>query len=137
MRNRFILGLVLLAVGFLTGFFLEFPKARDLGSRLDQTANELAKCRGDLAVSRFRDLASLSYLEATRKNYGTATEHALKLFQDLDSYLAKAGEPALRPKLEEALAMRGSVLATLNKADAAAVGELQNLVLKLHEAAQP
>ena len=73
------------------------------------------------------------YLEATRKNYGTAAEYSSRLFERSQQMAANTGDPALRAALEDVLRARNTITAELAKGDPAVVTDLQPIVMRLEE----
>lgn len=67
MRNKVIIGILLLIAVFLVSFFPQFLKARRLET-------ELREARQQYAVAQLRDVIGLAYLQASQKNYGLAAE---------------------------------------------------------------
>jgi uncharacterized protein len=68
-----IVGIVLFLAGFLLGFIPEYQKASKLTTQLE-TARLESKLR------EIRALASLSYIDATKLNYGSAAEDSERMF---------------------------------------------------------
>jgi type II secretory pathway component PulM len=62
-RNKVIIGILLLIAVFLVSFFPQFLKARRLET-------ELREARQQYAVAQLRDVIGLAYFQATQKNYG-------------------------------------------------------------------
>lgn len=104
--------------------------------RTIQLNADLAEARAQLRIAEARDLASLSYLEVTRNNFGIASQHASQMFDRLGDLSASAEEPA-RSAAATALGKRDTLMKQLATADAAARSELQDLVGKLIPAAKP
>ena len=121
MKNKVIVAAVAVVAVFLIGFLPQYIKA----NRLD---NELGQMRQQVADAELRDLAALAFLQANQKNYGLAAETAGRFFN-------RAREVAGgRKTIEELTAPRDKITAELAKGDAAAVGDLQDLVLKTRQA---
>ncbi|HEY4931642.1 MAG TPA: hypothetical protein VII23_08745, partial [Terriglobales bacterium] len=68
-----IVGAVLFLAGFLLGFIPEYQRASNLAKQLE-TARLESKLR------EIRELASLSYIDASKMNYGSATEDSERMF---------------------------------------------------------
>ena len=68
-----IVGAVLFLAGFLLGFIPEYQRASKLAKQLE-TAQLESKLR------EIRELASLSYIDASKMNYGSATEDSERMF---------------------------------------------------------
>ena len=121
MNNKVIGAAVAVVAVFLIGFLPQYIKA----NRLD---SELGQMRQQVADAELRDLAALAFLQASQKNYGLAAETAGRFFN-------RAREVAGgRKAIEELTAPRDKITAELAKGDAAAVGDLQDLVLKTRQA---
>lgn len=136
MRNNLILGVVLLVVGFLAGFLLQYSKARQLQQEVSASANQLTACQSDAQVSRLRDAATLMYLEATERNYGTSGGHATRFFDQAQRLANTTQDEALRKQIREILATRDQITADLAKGDAAVVSEMQPILAKVEESAK-
>lgn len=133
MRNKLILGLVLLVAGFLAGFIPQYSKARQLEQKVSASADQLAACQSGAQLSQLRDAATLMYLEATLKNYGTSAEHASRFFDQAQRLANTTQDEALRKLLREILATRDQITGDLAKGDVAVVSEMQPLLSKVEE----
>ena len=133
MRNRLILWPVLLVAGFLAGFIPQYLKAQRSSAELSNTKQQLASCRVETQLSQLRDTAAMMYLEATRKNYGTAEGHSRRFFDQVQHATTEAGDPTVRKTLEDVLKLRDPITASLAKGDPAVLSDLQ-LVLSNIEA---
>lgn len=136
MRNKSIIGLVLLVVGFLAGFIPQYLKASHLGREMLALADQLTACQSDAEISQLRTAATLMYLEATEKNYGTSGGHASRFFDQAQRLANATQDEALRKKLGEILATRDQITADLAKGDAAVVPEMQPVIAKVEESTQ-
>lgn len=116
MKNKAIVAAAVVVAVFLIGFLPQYFKV----NRLE---NELRQMREAVAGAELRDLAGLAYLQASQKNYGLAGETASRFFNRARE--AAAGKKAI----EELSASRDKITAALAKGDAAAIGDLQDLVL--------
>jgi hypothetical protein len=133
MRNRLIMWLVLLIAGFLAGFIPRYVKTQRSSTELSNTKQQLASCRVETQLAQLRDTAAMMYLEATRKNYGTAEEHSRRFFDQVQQATTQAADPAVRKSLDDVLKLRGPITASLAKGDPAVLSDLQ-LVLSTIEA---
>jgi hypothetical protein len=131
MKNKLILGLVLLVAGFLAGFFPEYLKARRASHEVVEIRKQMDSCNAGVAISQLRDLAAMLYLEATRQNYGTAREYSNRLFERIPTVAAQTTDPTLSATLEGVLRTRDTITAELAKGDPAVLRDLQNVVLEL------
>jgi hypothetical protein len=133
MRNRLVLWLVLLVAGFLAGFIPQYLKAERSSAELSNTKQQLASCRAETRLSQLRDTAAMMYLEATRKNYGTAEEHSRRFFDQVQQATTQTADPAVKKALDDVLKLRDPITAALAKGDPAVLSDLQ-LVLTNIEA---
>ena len=130
MKNRLILWLVLLLVGFLAGFVPQYNKVRRLGSELESVKQQFSSCQLGGRLAQLRDTAALMYLEATRQNYGIAGEHSTRFFDQAKQLAEETSDGALRTSLQELLRSRDVITAELAKGNSAVVPELQSLLVK-------
>ena len=125
MRNRWILWLVLLVAGFLAGFIPQYVKTQRISTELSNTKQQLASCRVEMTLSQLRDTAAMMYLEATRRNYGTAEEHSRRFFGQVQEAAAQAVDPAVKKTLDDVLKLRDPITGSLAKGDPAVLSDLQ------------
>lgn len=125
MRNRFVLALVMLIVGFLVGFFLEYSSVRQSQQKAASCATELQSCQSSMQLSDIRDKAAMTYLEATRKNYGTAGQYASQFFDQVQRAANSTPSESVRNNLHQVLSQRDKITADLAQGNAAVVDELQ------------
>jgi len=134
MKNKLILWAVLLAVGFLIGFIPQFRTRLQLESKLAEANAASEAARLGSRQSAMRDSISLAYLEATRRNYGTAAEHAGSFFNQVRDLSDQAGNTELKQPLQSLLESRDAVTTALAQGDASATDYLQDLLLKTFRA---
>ncbi len=130
MRNRLILWLVLLLVGFLAGFVPQYRKAQRANAELASVKQDLSGCQAAQRLSQLRDSAALMYLETTQKNFGLAGEHAAQFFDGARQMAEQTADPALRATLQDLAKSRDTVITALAKGDPAVVPELQAVLTK-------
>jgi hypothetical protein len=131
MKNRLILWLLLLVVGFLAGFIPQYLKKQSISQELTATKQQLDSCGARVAMSQLRDTASMLYLEATQKNYGTAADYSRRLFEGIQQQAGKTSDPIVKATLDDVLKSRDAITAELAKGDPAVITNLQPLVGKL------
>jgi hypothetical protein len=136
MRNKSIFGLVLFVVGFLAGFIPQYSKASHLQQEVSASADQVTACRSDAQIAQLRDAATLMYLEATEKNYGTSGVHAGRFFDQAQRLASTTQNQELRQQLREILATRDQITADLAKGDAAVVSEMQPIIAKMEQSAK-
>ncbi len=127
MKNRLIVGAIVLVLVFLAGFAPQYVKNRTLES-------ELQNARRSIAAAGLRDLAAMSYFQAMQKNYGLAAGAAARYFNRLPEVANQMQDPARQQALHELLSRRDSLTAELARGDAGAASDLQDLFLKTRQA---
>jgi hypothetical protein len=127
MRNRIVVGTIVVVAVFLLGFLPQYVRAR----RLD---DELRQAQAGSAGARLRDLAALTYVQANQKNYGLAAESSARFFNAAREVAAATADPERKRTLEAILSQRDNVTAQLAKGDAAVMATLQDVFLKTRDA---
>ena len=127
MRNKVIIGIVLLIAVFLVSFFPQFLKARRLET-------ELREARQQYAIAQLRDVIGLAYLQASQKNYGLAAETTARFFSRTRELANQMPDANSRKVLEDLLITRDKITAQLAKGDAGALKDLQTLFLNTRQA---
>ena len=85
MQRKLVFFFVLFIAGFAAGFIPQYSRSGRLQQEFSASTRQLESCRSGEQLSQLRDAASLMYLEATQKNYGTAGG-------TLSSFLTKPNE---------------------------------------------
>lgn len=125
MRNRLILWAALLFVGFLVGFV---PQRIEAGRLREQVSS----CQRQQRLAEIRDLSALAYLEANRKNFGNAGQHATDLFNRVRELRSGTEQPELNSTLDQMLQSRDAVMSALARVDQESASQLQNLLVLAH-----
>lgn len=133
MRNKIVVWLIVFIVGFLAGFVPQYLKSHQLEQKVSALTGELDACRSAEQLSRLRATATLMYLEATQKNYGTSGDYAGRFFDQAQRLASSTQDETLRNLLQEILATRDQITADLAKGDAAVVSEMQTVVSKVEQ----
>ena len=131
MRNKIVVWLIVLIVGFLAGFIPQYFKSHQLEQKVSALTSEVDACRSAEQLSQLRATATLMYLEATQKNYGTSGDYAGRFFDQAQRLASSAQDEALRNLLREILATRDQITTDLAKGDAAVVSQMQPVVSKV------
>jgi hypothetical protein len=118
-----IVGAVLFLAGFLLGFIPEHQRASKLGTQLE-TALLKSKLR------EIRALASLSYIDASKMNYGSAAEDSDRMFGLAREVANDTKDDGLRSSLNGLSTFRDTVMGKLSAADASVLEPLQQIVQK-------
>ena len=133
MQKKLTLWLVLLVAGFLAGFIPQYRKTQRVQQEVTAARQQLDSCEARVAILQLRDTAAMLYLEATRKNYGTAAEYSSRLFQQIQQVADKISDPTVKSTLESVLRSRDTIAGELAKGDPAVVTDLQPVMVKLEE----
>jgi hypothetical protein len=136
MLRKFILWLVLLIAGFLTGFILQYARLQRVQQELSASTKQLGSCESSEQLSQFRDTATKMYLEAVQKNYGKAGDYSKEFFDQAQRILSSTEDSAFRSLLGDILKARDQITAELAKGDAAALSEIQPVLSKLEQTAK-
>jgi type II secretory pathway pseudopilin PulG len=136
MQRRLVLWFVLLIVGFLAGFVLQYARLQQAQQELSASTKQLGSCQAGEQLSQLRDTATAMFLEAVQKNYGKAGEDSKEFFDQAQRIQSSTGNPALRNLLHDILATRDQITADLAKGDAAALSEVQALLSKIEQTAK-
>ena len=126
MKNKTIVAAIALVAVFLVGFVPQYVK----GNRLE---NELRQSRQEAKGAELRDLIGFAYVQASQKNYGLAAETSSRFFNRVREVANQTQDANRRKGLEDLLALRDSVTAALAKGDAAVMGDLQQLFVKVRQ----
>ena len=136
MQRRLVLWFVLLIVGFLAGFVLQYARLQQAQQELSASTKQLGSCQAGEQLSQLRDTATAMFLEAVQKNYGKAGEDSKEFFDQAQRIQSSTGDPALRNLLHDILATRDQITADLAKGDSAALSEVQALLSKIEQTAK-
>jgi len=118
-----IVGIVLFLAGFLLGFIPQHQKASDLTKQLETV-------RLESKLREIRALASLSYIDATKLNYGSAAEDSERMFGLAREAANDTKDDSLRTSLNGLATFRETVMDKLRAADASVLEPLQQIVQK-------
>jgi hypothetical protein len=136
MQRKLVLWFVLLIVGFLSGFILQYARLQRVQQELSASTKQLGSCRSSEQLSQLRDTATIMYLEAVQKNYGKAGEYSKEFFDQAQRIVSSTEDSALHNLLRDILATRDQITADLAKGDAAALSEIQPVLSKLEQTAK-
>jgi hypothetical protein len=118
-----IVGAALFLVGFLIGYIPQHQKSSTLAAQLETA-------RLDSKLREIRALASLSYIEASKLNYGSALEDSERMFSLSREVATDTKDNALRRSVNGLLTSRETVKGKLSAADASVLEPLQEIVQK-------
>jgi len=134
MRSKLVIWSLLLIVGFLAGFILQYARLQHVQQELSASSKQLASCQSSEQLSQLRDTATRMYLEAVQKNYGLAGEYAKEFFDQAQRVVGGTEDPAVRNLLHDTLATRDQITGDLAKGDAAVLSEIRPIVSNLQNA---
>ncbi len=132
-RNRWILAVALLVVAFLLGFVPQYLNNARASVDLQARDQQIVQLQRQATLSRLRDLASLLYLETTRKNYGIASQRASALFDLIRATINDGPDAALKDGLATTLAQRDEIVSKLAKPDPGVERDVQDLMDRLYQ----
>jgi hypothetical protein len=121
LKSTAIVGTVLFLAGALLGFVPEYQKASKL-------SEELESARLDDRLSDIRELAALSYINASKMNYGSAAEDSKRMFGLVSELDGDTKDASLRNNLNDLSTYHDSVMGKLSAADASAQEPLLQIV---------
>ena len=136
MRHKLVLWFLLVLVGFLVGFILQYSRLQRVQQELSASTKQLGSCQFSQQLSQLRDTSTMMYLEVVQKNYGKAGEYSKQVFDQAQQIASSTEDSALRNLLRDTLATRDQVTADLAKGDAAALSEIQLVLSKLEQTAK-
>jgi len=136
MRHKLVLWFLLVLVGFLVGFILQYSRLQRVQQELSASTKQLRSCQSSQQLSQLRDTATMMYLEVVQKNYGKAGEYSKEVFDQAQQIASSTEDAALRNLLRDTLATRDQVTADLAKGDAAALSEIQLVLSKIEQTAK-
>ncbi|SRR5260221_10054463 len=122
--RKLVIWLAVFVAGLLLGFVPQYWKAYNLNQ-------ELSSCTAREDLARVRQSAALTYISATQLNYGVASGYAQSFFSEAQKLQVSTTDASIKDLLAQTLAARDKITSDLAKGDAAVLGELQPLVLKL------
>ena len=130
MKNRLLVGAVIIVIAFLLGFIPQYVKAHNLESelRVAQQAN---------AGAELRDLIAQAYVQANQKNFGLASGTASRYFTRAREVANQTSDATAKSVLESVLTMRDKVTAELAKGDPAVISDLQDIFTRTQQATRP
>jgi len=125
--NKILVGVVLLIVAFSAGFIPQYAK----GTRVERELNE---ARRENSLAQLRDLAGLTYLQASQKDYGLASATSTRFFNRTREVANQSTDPSGKKLLEDLLSLRDQITAELAKGDPGVVTDLQTLFVNTRQA---
>ena len=128
MKNRTIVIIVPLIIVFLAGFIPQYV-------RVKRMEHDLSVAKQENALDPLRDLSDIAFVYASQNNYGLAAGTSKQFFSRAREAANGAPNAKGRKALEDLLASQDRITAELAKGDPEALGDLQVLFEKTHQAA--
>lgn len=126
-----IASVVMLLGGFLAGFVPQYQRANTHEAEVQRLTAETGRLRSGERLSQLRDLVSVVYFQASRRNYGMASERAAELFKMAEAIEA-GGDEAAKPLARRVLQDRDALVAGLAKGDEGVMALLSPIVEATH-----
>ena len=126
-KNTIMVAGILVIVAFLAGFLPSYVK----GKRLE---NDLRQAQQENRMGQLRDLAGITYLQASQKNYGLAAGTAARFFERTREAADQTPHSGGRSALEDLLSARDKIASELAKGDPGVLNDLQTLYVKTRQA---
>lgn len=133
MKVKLIIGLGLVLVAFLVGWYPEYSKRVEAEKALASTQDRLKETEQSLALFSFRNRAALLMRQADSNDYATAGQEATRFFTDLRAHANKLPPGPAQQGFESILSRRDSIIAGLAKADPAVKAELNDLFMEMQK----
>ena len=89
------------------------------------------------ANAELRDLAELSYVQASQKNYGFAAATSARFFNRARELANQAADPPARKALEDLMPPCDKITAELVKGDPGVIDDLQDVFARTRRATLP
>lgn len=136
MRYFFVV-LVLLALAFGGGFWLEHRRMESVQQKLDVASAQLSQEDAAFHLCRLQDQL-LTLVEATaNRNYGDAAAVSTKFFNELSDDVSHETDSNVKSAMQSILAQRDQVTSELAKGDPAAHELFVQMSSTFHDAIEP
>jgi type II secretory pathway pseudopilin PulG len=126
-RAGIILGIILIGVAYVLGFWPQYQKARASQRQVAEMSAELASSQAQVGLYRLQNSLIAVVRQTGQKNYGEASTLSTKFFDDARSEVQRQSDPKVKAGLESILQQRDAVTAALAKGDPSALGLLAPL----------
>ncbi len=136
MRIKLIVGIVLIGAGFLIGFIPQHSQVEDLRAQRASNTQQLQVAQNTVRAASVQIQLLLAYFEVTRKNYGLASEHAMRFFQASDQLAVSMTDPTAKKAWQGILESRDSIRGELAQGNPAVLEHLQAVIQQVQTAVQ-
>lgn len=131
--TKLVMGVAVLLAVFLLGYVPQYRTASRLRIELAAVQEEVRTLQSKARLAELRDLASLTYLESSAKNYGIAREHSTRFFTRAGEVAAETSDESLKALLSEIAKERDPITAGLAEGKGAAQQNVETLVRRVYE----
>ncbi len=132
MATKLIVSVVLLAVGFLLGWYPQIQEVNDLRAEIAQLKASDAALQAKVSEAAMRQAGVVVYLELGRQNYAEAAKAATDFFDKVRELASQTNDDVLRSKLNNILAKRDPLTTDLARASPVAATSMQEILLDLY-----
>jgi type II secretory pathway pseudopilin PulG len=126
-RAGIIIGIVLIGIAYVLGFWPQYEKAQKARQQLEQANTELAGAQARNGLYRLQHELLAVVRQTNQKNYGQASTLSTAFFDSVRAELPRQADPKVKTALESILQQRDAVTSALAKGDPSALGLLQQL----------
>lgn len=133
-RKQLLIFAAVVTAALLAGYIPQYLRARGLNQDLETTRQQLRGCQAMNRVAGLRDLLGLAYVEVNQKNYGLAGQHVARFYEQAGQVSGQVADPAIQRVINEAMARRDEITATLARGDAAAAMPIERTYRDLLQA---
>jgi hypothetical protein len=126
-RAGIIIGIVLIGIAYVLGFWPQYQKARESRRQLEQMTAEFTGLQAQLRLYQLQNSLIAVVRQTSQKNYGEASTLSSKFFDEARAEAQRQTDPTVKAALESILRQRDAVTAALAKGDPSSLGLLEPL----------
>ena len=124
-RTGIIVGVVLIGIAYVLGFWPQYQKVQMAREQLEQADKELAGAQARNGLYRLQHELLAVMRQTNQKNYGQASTLSTKFFDSVLDELPRQADPKVKTALQSILQQRDAVTSALAKGDPGALGLLE------------
>jgi hypothetical protein len=126
-RAGIIIGIVLIGIAYLFGFWPQYQKAQESRRQLAQMNIEFTGLQAKVRLYQLQNSLIAVVRQTNQKNYGQASTLSTKFFDDARAEVERQSDSKIKAALESVLQQRDAITAALAKGDPSALGLLEPL----------
>jgi site-specific recombinase len=126
-RAGIIIGIVLIGIAYVLGFWPQYQKAQESRRQVQQMTAELVGAQAQVRLYQLQNSLIAVVRQANQKNYGQASTLSTKFFDEARAEAERQSDPKVKAALQSILQQRDAVTAALAKGDPSALGLLEPL----------